>query len=984
MPNAPASKLTRKSSWLALLLGGAFAALTAQSCSVDTGKYTFVPDDEFADANVHGGQSSGGNHAGGINGGGMHAGGTSGANSASGASGDSTNAGDGNMSAGANSANCTSGEHACTADGHLQTCQAGDPPAFDAGQACGSANKCSVALGLCLACVPGEFQCANNVLQQCNILGSAFEQSQTCDSKTACIATGQKGYCVRCKPSAGSCEPSDVHILASTDDQATYPSNRVVACNAEGWGTDTSATCQAESPICDPTNQKCLTCQPNLAFCIGSTLNQCSADGQDYSYKLSCQAPAVCDAASGRCVSPPNPICNTGSYQCSGADLQYCKDGTRWDTLDTCASKTLCDPNAGRCQACALNNAVCVNDNVQICGSNFQQNISYIPQQCAAGQCAPAGTGANCNVCRPGTISCYDGSPNYGDCSLTGYQPKTCPRLAGGAQSVCSSALQKCVACLPGSYTCDQNQFLRRCLDDGSGLKDVIDCSATGQRCDAGRGICTNAQPGQTFCDPRGDLYTVGYDTNHKLINKLLASCGSFSQCDQGAGKCRDKRCVVGQTTCVGADLYTCDASSDRRIRSGTRCASAARCQDGFGCVKVLSLGAGDAHTCAIVAGADATEGDPGYLMCWGANESGQLGDGSPLLADSKEPRPVLVSPGQGNPKLSNYFSSVCGGKNFSCAELVASDAPGEKRIACWGSNEKGQLGVASTQPGPYNAPFERVADVPTNDKGLNLHAVTCGAEFACALGPDGKAWCWGANESGQLGNGRAGVPGIGAAAIEGFAFTELTAGARHVCGTKADNTVWCWGDGSLGQLGNGTTKGSATPTVVSKVTAASDRPLALGNDFTLALGAKAAKNPFAWGANTFGQLANDTRTSTLVPGALPGFLVADFLGGSALYTGATAEHACARIVDRLYCWGANVFGEVGDDSAEDRTSPTLILDGKLDTTKLAPGNHSVAVGGRHTCALTAKGDVLCWGANHRSQLGTSALTPQMRPTKSY
>jgi len=167
-------------------------------------------------------------------------------------------------------------------------------------------------------------------------------------------------------------------------------------------------------------------------------------------------------------------------------------------------------------------------------------------------------------------------------------------------------------------------------------------------------------------------------------------------------------------------------------------------------------------------------------------------------------------------------------------------------------------------------------------------------------------------------------------------------------------------------------------------VAAVADRPLALGNDFSLALGAKGSKNPFAWGSNAFGQLANETYDDA--PAAVPvtGLLTLDFLNAGTVYAGATAEHACARLGDRMFCWGANVFGEVGDGTTEDRPSPVSIFDGKTDATKLAPGNHSIAVGGRHTCAITAKGDVLCWGANHRYQLGTAAISPQRSPAKAY
>jgi alpha-tubulin suppressor-like RCC1 family protein len=342
-------------------------------------------------------------------------------------------------------------------------------------------------------------------------------------------------------------------------------------------------------------------------------------------------------------------------------------------------------------------------------------------------------------------------------------------------------------------------------------------------------------------------------------------------------------------------------------------------------------------------------------------------------------------SPGGSNssPLLSNYFTGVCAGKNFSCAELSVPDATETSFVACWGSNEKGQLGVGLDDAGPFNGPFAGVTNDPKTDKGLDLRGVTCGSEFACALGPDGAAWCWGANESGQLGTGASGDPSTAPVMIADGAFTQITAGAHHVCAVKADNTVWCWGANDAGQLGLGTKKAVAVPTLLGKLAVMADRPLALGNDFSLALGSKTSTNPFAWGANTFGQLGNETTDDASAPGALSGLLTKDLLTGT-LYSGATAEHACARLGDRLFCWGANVFGEVGDASTEDRASPVQIFDAKTDATKLAPGAHSVAVGGRHTCALTAKGDVMCWGGNHRYQLGSAAITPQRVPFKAY
>ena len=970
-----ASKMTDKSTWLALLLGGAMAALAAQSCSVDKSKYTFIPDDEFTNAgnaNPSGGES---------NGGGAHGGGS---NAGSG----NPNAGD-VSSAGDTSQGCTVGEFNCSDDGHLQTCKAGSPPAFDVGQACGD-GKCSASRGACLKCAPGAFQCASNVLQQCDIFGSAFEDAATCDSKVACVADGQKGYCVRCKAGSSGCEPTSVlELNAVNQDSASsyYANTHLVTCNLEGSGTDTAQTCLAESPVCDATSKKCLSCTPNALFCDGSQLNMCSADGNDWTTKSNCNSGTVCDASAGKCV--PQAGCTIGAFQCTGASLQACNAAGTFDQIDRCDTAAACDANSGRCQKCQTNNYTCINDTVQACDFNQGEYTPYTAQVCTPGSCVTSQNSANCSMCRPGTVYCYDGSPGYSQCTAgSNLVPVQCLKDVNNVQTVCSSVLGKCVACVPGRATCGQNGVLQVCKPDGSGYS-TENCQDNNQQCDAGRAQCVDAEPGRYYCTSDGDLMRVGFDSKHALNATLVQSCGSQNQCDPYDGTCRPNRCVIGQTTCSGADVYSCP-TGDRRVRTGTRCGSASRCVDGYGCVKALALAAGDAHTCAVVGASDAVEGDPGYVMCWGANESGQLGDGSPLLADSKEARLVLVgpsnSPGGGppSPRLLNYFDSVCAGKNFSCAALDVPDSGGTPFVACWGSNAKGQIGVGISDAGPFNGPFSGVTNDPKDDKGLPLHGLTCGSEFACALGADGAAWCWGANESGQLGTGTAGDPATAPAMIAGGMFTQITAGAHHVCAVKTDGTVWCWGANDSGQLGTGTKKSVAVPTLVGKVAAVADRPLALGNDFTLALGTKASKTPFAWGANTFGQLANETTVDGVAPGALSGLLTADLVAGGSLYSGSTAEHACARLGDRLFCWGANVFGEVGDGSTDDRASPLQIFAAKTDTTKLAPGAHSVAVGGRHTCAITAKGDVMCWGANHRYQLGSAAVTPQRVPLKAF
>ncbi len=353
MRNTTTAQSSVKSNWLALLLGVAFAAVTAQSCSIDKSKYTFIPDDEFADASTMSGGANGGG-AKGANGGGPHAGSNHGGGVNSGGddgmSGGASGASEASGASGASSGDCTPGDHVCSADGHLQTCKAGDPPAFDTGVACGE-GKCSISLANCLKCVPGDFQCANNVLQQCNIFGSAYEDAAICDSKAACSASGQKGFCVHCKPGVSSCEASLIHVLASQEEKAEYLSTDLVTCNLDGSGTDTAQVCVAENTLCDPLAKKCSSCAPGTYSCDGSSLNVCNADGSGYSYKQSCQAPnGACNATTGKCEPP---ACNTGSYQCQGNVLQVCNSG-QYSQLDVLRQQGLV-----RCQQRALSEVRC-------------------------------------------------------------------------------------------------------------------------------------------------------------------------------------------------------------------------------------------------------------------------------------------------------------------------------------------------------------------------------------------------------------------------------------------------------------------------------------------------------------------------------------------------------------------------------------------------------------------------------------------------
>ncbi len=96
---------------------------------------------------------------------------------------------------------------------------------------------------------------------------------------------------------------------------------------------------------------------------------------------------------------------------------------------------------------------------------------------------------------------------------------------------------------------------------------------------------------------------------------------------------------------------------------------------------------------------------------------------------------------------------------------------------------------------------------------------------------------------------------------------------STHTMHLKGDGTLWVWGNNTNGQLGNGTTTNSSVPVQLSGLIRQS-RPLAAGNDYTVAL--KNDGTVRAWGDNAFGQLGDGSTTQRTTPVQVPGLTGCD------------------------------------------------------------------------------------------------------------
>jgi alpha-tubulin suppressor-like RCC1 family protein len=274
----------------------------------------------------------------------------------------------------------------------------------------------------------------------------------------------------------------------------------------------------------------------------------------------------------------------------------------------------------------------------------------------------------------------------------------------------------------------------------------------------------------------------------------------------------------------------------------------------------------------------------------------------------------------------------------------------------CWGNNQSGQLGHGDT--------LAAVAPVPVSG-GLTFVSLTADGSATCGVTSVGAAYCWGDNSSGQLGNGvrdslTGGLRTTPVAVVGGLAFASLAVGYGHTCGLTGAGIAYCWGNNSLGQLGNGSNNASNTPVAVAGgLTFAS---LTAHWGFTCGITSSGAA--YCWGGNGTGELGNGARNGSTTPVAVAGGLTfTSLLAGYTHTCGSTSGGAA-------YCWGHNNLGQLGNGSTDSatgyvRTTPTVVA-GALTFA-------SVSVGYGHNCGVTSTGAAYCWGWNAYGQLGDSS-----------
>jgi alpha-tubulin suppressor-like RCC1 family protein len=245
---------------------------------------------------------------------------------------------------------------------------------------------------------------------------------------------------------------------------------------------------------------------------------------------------------------------------------------------------------------------------------------------------------------------------------------------------------------------------------------------------------------------------------------------------------------------------------------------------------------------------------------------------------------------------------------------------------------------------------------------------LSAGANHTCAI-LGGRAYCWGSNSSGELGDGtQTDRPSPVSVPLSGTP-TVIAAGSTHTCAIVAGD-VWCWGSGASGQLGNGAAQSSLVP-VETKLPAGQTTGLSAGGNFTCGI---VSGGVYCFGQNLLGQLGD----GTLNGNASPAQVVVQGGGplGGVTQIWAGEDHACATTDGGVYCWGNDPNGALGNSSAGSTS------DVAVPVQNLGAGASYATIGGWHTCAIAGGGGVWCWGTGNDGMLGNGLLDNSVDPVQ--
>jgi len=368
-----------------------------------------------------------------------------------------------------------------------------------------------------------------------------------------------------------------------------------------------------------------------------------------------------------------------------------------------------------------------------------------------------------------------------------------------------------------------------------------------------------------------------------------------------------------------------------------------------------------------------------GSLWSWGSNFFGQLGDGNNTTSQSSAPTNLSALANTSSVYGVN-FRTVSAGYEYS----LAIDTAGN--LWSWGANDYGQLGNNSTANSYAPINLSALAGSPVQN--LRFQSVSADNHHSLAIDVNGNLWVWGANYYGQLGNNSyndSSVPinlsALAGSPVQNLRFQAIAAGYDHSLAIDTNGNLWSWGSNSYGQLGDNSYNDSLVPINLSTLGGSSVQNIQFNSiaAYYHSLAIDVNGNLWTWGSNANGQLGNNSYTESVVPINLS-ILAGNPVQNVQFNSVAASDHSLAIDVNgNLWAWGANYYGQLGNNSTTDSLVP-------INLSALA-GNpvqnlrfQSISTGYYSSIAIDASDSLWIWGSNDYGQLGNNSTTDSLVP----
>lgn len=573
------------------------------------------------------------------------------------------------------------------------------------------------------ACHSLPYETCNGLDDNCN---GQIDDGASCLGYQSCIA----GACI-CPSDRMAC----VGICTDLQSDPQHCGSCMRQC-PEGVCTAGVCGCPRGQTLC---NRRCVDLQSDATAC-GSCTSTCAPS-------LSC--------ISGRCTCAP------GETRCGSICVQENSDPQHCGSCNNqCSPGATCVSGACRCPA----------ERPLACGS-----------QCVD----PTGDARNCGGCRN---ECPSGSTCVGGrCGC----PAAFPDICGSPTRFCTNLQTEQNNCGSCGTVCDRQCFEGSCirvhsigagpgficatLEDGRVL--CRGDGTAGQYGDGTYGAGTAAHVAQGIVDAEDIVVGTGFACALRTGGQV-ACWGQNDHGQLGDGTGHRSSVPVGvsglsnvvQLTAGGA--HVCARRGDGALWCWGSNASGQLGVSGpsdrlapvLVPVSVVNdVDAGEAHTCAVIAGAP---------FCWGRNDYGQLGRGT--YSDHESPGPVMYSGG---------VLTVTTGARHTCLLTSA------RSVVCWGDGRWGASGVVSPALGTA---------VPTVVPTLvDMRWLRSGPWTNCVSTPS-EVFCWGRNDTGQVGPPptESGIP-IPTRPVDAR-ISDVTLAETYSCGLQ-DGLITCWGDTPVG-----------------------------------------------------------------------------------------------------------------------------------------------------------------------------------------